>query len=163
MAGLVERIGHDGRIRQVRDERWFAWRCADPFACNRYAFVDAGGQLEGYLVVQARSHRPVDHTAIVDVEASHPAVLEDLLDTALGQLSIDRLVVWCATLGSDTRSALVRRGFEPVPAPTSAADPRAALLARRLPAADALAAALGARSVERLADWDIRMAYSDAY
>jgi hypothetical protein len=61
------------------------------------------------------------------------------------------------------RSALERRGFHPLPRPTSIAEPRAALLARRLPGADALEAALGARSVTRLTDWDIRMAYSDAY
>ena len=162
MAELVTRIGHDGRLRQVRDERWFAWRCTNPFACNRFVYVESG-RLEGYLIVQARSHRPRDYSAIVDVEASDPAVLEDLLDAATKHLAIDRLVIWCATFDASMRSVLERRGFHPLPRPASIAEPRAALLARRLPAADALEAALGARRVERLTDWDIRMAYPDAY
>jgi hypothetical protein len=162
MAELVARLGYDGRVRQVRDERWFAWRFADPFACNRFVFVD-GERLEGYLVVQARSHRPIDHTAIVDLEASDPLVLRDLLDTAVQRLAIDRLVVWSASFDLGTCAALAKHGFHPVPRPKSAAEPRAALLARRLPAAEVLSSALGSRSVESIDDWDVRMAYSDAY
>jgi hypothetical protein len=162
MAALVERLGHDGRVRHVRDDSWFAWRFRDPFARNRFVYWD-DGQLEGYLVVQGRTNRALDHLAIVDVEAGSERVLADMVRAARDHLGVDKQVLWCATFGDDTLAVLSGNGFEPVPEPQHVGEPRAALLALRLPAADRVEKLLGSRSPMRLSDWDVRMSYSDAF
>ena len=51
MADLVQRLGHDGRLRHVRDAAYLAWRLADPQ--HEYRFLFSGSdRLDGYLVLE---------------------------------------------------------------------------------------------------------------
>jgi hypothetical protein len=46
MADLVRRLGHDGRLRHVRDERYLAWRYRNPLYEYRF-LVRESDRLEG--------------------------------------------------------------------------------------------------------------------
>lgn len=52
MADVVARLGHDGRLRHVRDETYLRWRYRDPL--HEYRFLVQGAdRLRGYLVLSS--------------------------------------------------------------------------------------------------------------
>jgi hypothetical protein len=57
MAALIDRIGHDGRLRHVRDEQYFDWRFRDPLREYRFLYMGKDA-LDGYLVLIKRDRRP---------------------------------------------------------------------------------------------------------
>ncbi len=70
MAALIEALGHDGRLRHVRDASFLAWRFRHPF--NRYRFVYAAADpLAGFLVLKwGPARRGLNaRVHIVDLEA----------------------------------------------------------------------------------------------
>lgn len=115
MASLIQRLGHDGRIRHVRDVQYYAWRFGNPL--REYRFLYAGGsELTGYLVLhRSRSNRDVSAPIhISDWEASSEEVAEGLLDAAIGGGRFPSIVAWSTALPAQATAALKSRGFLPL-------------------------------------------------
>lgn len=159
MAALVERLGHDGRIRQRRDAAWFAWRHAAPLVGRRFFYAGAAA-LEGYLVLVAFPGRPGAPLRIVDWEAATPAVAAQLLDAALAVAGWRNVVAWNFGLDASKRRLVAERGFAPVK-PAGAAGFRTAVLVKPLTADPARASQWGGRAIFDPQNWDYRMIYAD--
>ena len=159
MAGLVEALGMDGRLRHVRDAAYFAWRFRNPM--HEYRFLYAGAsRLTGYLVLRRSLSDRFDQisTYISDWEASDPSVKEELLRTAIRWGGFSHMIAWAATLPADAREMLDRAGFVDSGAsargmpcvlvrPVRGGRPEAAWTIAGLPLLD-------------LASWELRMLYS---
>jgi hypothetical protein len=154
MADLVRRLGHDGRIRHVRDAEYLAWRYASPR--HEYRFLFAGSEpLQGYLALQAVRHDERRPVAIVDWEAETPAIRQALLRAALERGRFADLRAWTVSLPDDARALLAAAGFVPADhGPLVREGPH--LLVHPLGAG-----AADARLLDRAA-WDMRMLYSMA-
>ena len=158
MARLVGELGHDGRIRHVRSAEYFAWRFANPM--YEYRFLYAGGRedLDGYLVLRARSFTA--RVAISDLEGKNERVRAELLRAA-ARYGFPELYAWSSTLSAPEREVLRERGLTPT-------EPQ--LTARGCPCALVRCTAdrptsewsLGSRPLLDPASWDLRMLYSMA-
>ncbi len=115
MAKLVGRLGHDGRLRYVRDQKFFAWRFQNPLSQYRFLY-EGENDLEGYLVLQM-SAQPGEAAwcTIVDWEAANSLVRKELLQAAVQWGNFDNLVVWSGTLPDQTKSLLGECGFSLFP------------------------------------------------
>jgi hypothetical protein len=67
MAALVRRLGHDGRLRHVRDVEYFSWRFQNPLATYRFLF-HGGEQPDGYLVLEASTSDLSDRNTVTIVD-----------------------------------------------------------------------------------------------
>jgi hypothetical protein len=166
MAGLVDRIGNDGRMRHVRDQQFFAWRFQNPLSLYRFMFWE-DAELEGYLILQIQAVAGDSIWAtIVDWEASHVEARADLLRAAMQWGNFDAVTVWSTSLPDEVKTLLGECGF------------------RFLEEVDSLAQGLYCPSIlvrptrsemlqldwvyanRRLLDmsnWDVRAIYSDDY
>jgi len=163
MTDLVARLPYDGRIRHVPEQRYFAWRFQNPLSRYRFLFWE-DGQVEGYLVLQARRYKNTRRVNIVDWQAAHAEVLTDLLQTAVQVGDFDRLALWSSTLSEETKALLQHAGFTLEESAGDLAHYRPALLVR--PADDATLQTdwvLANRHISDLANWDLRMIYCDTY
>ena len=168
MAELVERVGSDGRLRQVRDQEYFAWRFQSPL--SRYRFLFWGdATLEGYLVLQTYVHGK--GISIVDWEATNIKVRADLLQTAMQWGKFDELTIWTATLPAEVKTLLRNAGFrilgktESIGRAYSVSAPRPTVLLRAV-RQDMLKETDWLMAQRRLLDldnWDLRMIYSDNF
>jgi GNAT superfamily N-acetyltransferase len=162
MAALVERLPWDGRIRHVRDARYFAWRFRNPR--HEYRFLFSGGQqLQGYLVLQRclPDQSDLERVNIIDWEATDEQVRADLLAAALRWGRFRRVHAWMASAGDSTRALLLTHGFETDPDRVRGG--HQGLLVRRVSDRhDTAAWHLGRRELLKIDDWDIRMLYSMA-
>jgi acyl carrier protein len=127
MATLVRRLGHDGRLRHVRDVEYFSWRFQNPLATYRF-FFHGGEQPDGYLVLEAPTSDLHDRNTvtIVDWEGADDEVKGRLLDAALTWGGFVAIGAWSNTLPESSRASLAHAGFVQ-PADTG-------LLGRRRPA-----------------------------
>ena len=111
MAALVKRIGHDGRLRHVRDETYLDWRFRNPL--HEYRFLYIGGEfLDGYLVLKRSGHSHRVH--IVDLEAINGHVQAALLKAALTAGRFAELVIWTGTANAELIKQLYAIGFIPI-------------------------------------------------
>lgn len=159
MADLVGRMGHDGRIRHVRDVRYFGWRYRNPM--HEYRFLFAGeSQLEGYLVLQRyrSSYGNSLRVNIVDCEAESAEVKRRLIEALISLANPPEMASWCNSFDPLDQQALAGMGFASI-------DPH--LTSRGLPSILIRSVStpnptwrLGARSLLEIGDWDLRMAYS---
>ena len=161
MADLVRRIGHDGRLRHVRDEVYLAWRFRNPLHDYRFLFWD-GDCLEGYLVLQACHFGLRRVVNIVDWEGTSPGVRVELLRAAIEWGRFANLEVWAASVPEDTLTQLQDAGFVPFGhGPLARYLP--SVLVRALPEHRRVAGlTLGGRRLLDSASWDVRMVYSMA-
>jgi GNAT superfamily N-acetyltransferase len=160
MAELVARLPWDGRIRHVRDARYFAWRFRNPLHEYRFLFAE-DDCMQGYLVLQrtVSDRGDLERVNIVDWEAADEQVRADLLTTALRWGRFARVHAWRASAGDSTRALLQTYGFELEPDPVRLR--HQGLLVRRV--SDGSGAAgwhLGSRDLLNINDWDLRMLYS---
>lgn len=160
MAQLVARIGHDGRIRHVRDARFFGWRFDTPLHAYRFIFARRYGRLVGYLVLQRAlsslaSQRRVN---LIDWAVEDMSTLDHLLETTIAIGRFAELVTWGAAGDPSWEQALKVRGFEP----TDLHQVTRGLPCIVVRAVDERQATpkLGRRSLLDRADWDLRMAYT---
>ncbi|MEE8555494.1 MAG: GNAT family N-acetyltransferase, partial [bacterium] len=160
LADLVERIGTDGRMRHVRDQGYFAWRFRNPLNAYRFLFWE-DARLEGYMVLQKRRHTRGGAIRILDWEATHPQVHEDLLYAAIDRCRSTALLIWSATLGERTARLLQTAGFRRVNETQGVKDYRPGVLVRavRDEMLDADWAVAGRRLLD-MANWDLRGIYS---
>jgi hypothetical protein len=160
MSELVTRIGHDGRIRHVRDAEFFAWRFRNPL--GEYRFLYSGkSRLDGYLVLKSARPSAMEskRVKIVDLEATQSSSRSELLDAAIRLGRFPDLFAWGATLPHDTRSYLGSRDFKPVDLEWRARGCPCVLVrpVSPRPAGDWV---LGNCRLSDLANWDMRMLYS---
>ena len=163
MAELVERIGTDGRMRHVRDQQYFAWRFRNPLNVYRILFWE-DARLEGYMVLQKKRHTRGGEIRILDWQATHPRVLEDLLYAAIDRCRSNVLAIWSATLHERARRFLQAAGFEPVDETQGVKTYRPGVLVRavrdEIQEADWVVAD---RRLLDMANWDLRGIYSDGF
>jgi len=162
MAALIARLGHDGRIRHLRDAAYLTWRYRHPLHEYRFLFHERAGILDGYIVL--RRFRP-DSTPrvqadIVDWEAVEEPVAAALFDRAIRWGAFPMLRSWTATLPEGRVQFLAESGFVPVEL-----DRRArgvpGVLVMALDAGDpATQWMLNGRPLLDLAQWDVRQIYS---
>jgi acyl carrier protein len=112
MAKLIERIGHDGRLRHVRDEVYFDWRFRNPLNEYRFLFVGTDA-LDGYLVLK-RTINSSSRVSIVDLEAVNDRVQSALLETAVSVGAFAELFVWTATADDELLRQLHTLKFAPI-------------------------------------------------
>jgi GNAT superfamily N-acetyltransferase len=152
MESLVNRLPSDGRLRHVRDQKYFGWRFRNPL--RDYRFLYAGGdRLEGYLVLQRALGRD-DRVSIVDWEAARDSTLEELLTAAIDDGLFSVLSAWRLGASPAIERLLDRRGFVP-------ADWSKSVLVRSVPSADLEGRwTLAGRALDDASQWDLRMIYS---
>lgn len=158
MAGLIERLSYDGRVRHVKDKTYFSWRFYNPLRCYRFLFWE-DNRLEGYLVLQKNMSGFADRRIlrIVDWEASSRTVFADLLQAALKIGKFSEIEAWTATLPSEMRSLLEREGFKTYE--QGALGP--SVLVRSVQNAKSINDfTIGGRRLIDMKDWDLRMIYS---
>jgi hypothetical protein len=116
MADVVEQVGSDGRLRQVRDAEYFGWRYQNLLSQYRLLFW-SDPRLEGYLVLQTRSHGARRPVTIVDWEATGARVRAHLLRAALHWGQFSEVTIWTASLVAEARAIIREAGFRTVPPP----------------------------------------------
>jgi GNAT superfamily N-acetyltransferase len=162
MAELVERLGHSGQIRHVRDQIFFEWRFRNPL--SRYRFLYHGGScLEGYLVLQDSLSDAGDQTVlnILDWEASSECVAADLLKGAFHFAPSRNVLIWSATLSQERVALLSASGFQRTKQRPGMAHQRPALLVRGISGTNPPGAwSLAGRPLMELSSWDLRMLIS---
>jgi hypothetical protein len=158
MAALVARLRHDGRIRQLRDPRYLAWRLASPL--NEYRVVTArrGGRLVAYLVLsrslsQTGNRRRVH---VADWAAEDQEFLQVLLSRCLRAAAFAEIVTWSDAADARWDEQLNACGFGPIDVEQTARGLPCLLVHRTAEAS----AKLGRRSLEQKGDWDLRMIYT---
>jgi hypothetical protein len=161
MIELVERLGHDGRIRYVRDREYLAWRYQNPLSEYRFLYW-AEARLEGYLVLARRASDLGDWSRvyIADLESTDMRVRADLLSAAIQWGRFPEFVTWTATLSAEELQLLKDRAFAPVD-PENTARGCPCILVR--PLRDGLSEtrwSLGDRRVLDASSWDVRVLYS---
>jgi GNAT superfamily N-acetyltransferase len=159
MAELIERLGTDGRIRHVRDAKYFAWRFANPM--NEYRFLYAGAdRLTGYLVLRRCISDRFDTSAVYvsDWEGENVAIKRDLLRAAIDWGGFSELMAWTATAARETVQILLEAGF-----PEAVRSPRGIPCILVKPYGTTASAGtwtMAGKSVLDPSNWDLRMLYS---
>jgi hypothetical protein len=160
MSKLVTRIGHDGRIRHVRDAEFFAWRFRNPLGEYRFLYLGNSG-LDGYLVLKCARPSAVEskRVKIVDLEATQPSSRDELLDAAIRLGEFPELFAWAAIQPNDIRGYLDARNFSPVDFEWRARGCPCVLVkpVSPRPIGDWM---LGKLRLTDRANWDMRMLYS---
>jgi len=158
MADLVQQLGGDGRIRQVRDHTFFSWRFGNPRACYRFLFR-GGEDLDGYMVLQKVAG--IEQVNIVDWEGRNPRVLSDLLEAAINWGQFRVMGTWGTGLSSSVIEMLQKAGFSYVHAAADSPDRYAGLFLLKPLDQDAETGnILGYHPLEQN-NWDLRRIYSD--
>ena len=163
MAELVSRLGHDGRIRHVRDREFLAWRFRNPLSVHRFLYWGTS-RLEGYLVLKCQHPTAPNPTKvrIVDLEGTSASIRSALLDAAIDLGRFRELFAWSATLPDETRNHLSVRGFKPAELDLRARGWPCVLVRSVSPRPDESKWMLGHYRLTDLADWDMRMLYTMA-
>ena len=160
MADLVRRLGHDGRLRHVRDEAYLSWRFDNPR--HEYRFLFRGeGRLEGYLVLQRRpgSMRAAASTSWTG-RARRSTCAPRLFRAALAWGRFPRVSVWTTGLPDATRAIVAEAGLV-VQEPVGLSRPGPWVLVRAIgPGRRTADLSLSDRRLLDPSHWDMRMIYS---
>jgi GNAT superfamily N-acetyltransferase len=161
MVGLVERLGHDGRIRYVRDCEYLAWRFQNPLGDYRFLYWE-DTRLEGYLVLCSRASDlgAFDRVYIADLVASNMRVRSGLLAAAARWGRFPEFVTWTATLSEDELQDLRRQGFAPVDQEDRARGCPCILVRPLRDGSSASDWSLGDRRLLDMRNWDVRPLFS---
>jgi hypothetical protein len=161
MAALVTRLGHDGRIRHVRDEAYLSWRFQKPLSTYRFLYLNRS-HLEAYLVLQIPAYEPKGRPVyIVDFEAESDDTAMQLLDAGLELGELNAVTIWASSVSRTRQHMLGERRFVTYGTQNPADDFPAILVrpaARNIPDRPWL---MGARNLSEPASWDFRYLYSD--
>jgi len=113
MVDLIQRIGHDGRWRHVRDELYLRWRYRNPLREYRFLYAGDDLALSGFLVLRRSIDRdpPSQEVSIVDMEAINEEVESALVNVAIRKGEFDDIAAWTGTLSRHTQNELRRLGF----------------------------------------------------
>ncbi|MGH7799582.1 MAG: GNAT family N-acetyltransferase [Thermodesulfobacteriota bacterium] len=163
MAELVERIGSDGCIRHVKDKQYFSWRFQNPLSLYRFLFWE-DTRLEGYLVLRTSLYENIGLVGTVDWEATSLQILSALLEAAIRWGSFTDLRIWLTTLSDEMESLLRNTGFYFRNKKASIRNYPHAFMVRSVK--DEFQTdnwILDNRRLLDLANWDLRMIYSDDF
>jgi hypothetical protein len=162
MVELIQRIGHDGRWRHVRDESYLGWRYRNPLREYRFLYAGDDPALSGFLVLRRAIDRdpPSQEVSIVDMEAVTEEVETALVSAAVRNRGLNDIAVWTGTLSAHAQNELHRLGFRLDTARLTASG-RPCILVWSLDEGegDARWHVDGAPLLERSA-WDMRTIYS---
>lgn len=161
MAGLVAALHYDGRIRHVRDARYFAWRFRNPL--HEYRFLYAGSsRLTGYLVLRRSLSDLHDRVRvhISDWEATEVNVAAALLRAAVSWGQFSRLATWTATLSNESRRILSQAGFVPFDVNLTARGCPCVLVRPLRPEKSEAGWTFAEKKLLDLSNWSLRMLYS---
>jgi GNAT superfamily N-acetyltransferase len=163
MAGLVHRLGSDGRIRLVRDADTMSWRFGSPLATHRFLFC-GDPELKGYLVVQARRFDNFGVVNLVDWEAETNDVRRVLLRALLKFGHFKSLAIWSASLPIEALDLLRKEGFrQKEPPPADGAYRQGLIIGSLGDQKDEESWTMGRCDLLEPMDWDIRMTLSDSF
>jgi hypothetical protein len=163
MADLIARAGHDGRLRQVRDAQWLAWRYANPLAAYRFIYWE-DRRLEGFIALQKSVSRNADrlHVSIMDCETADGAIANSLLRAVAAAVPDQPVLAWRRALPRAAADALCGAGFREHPLAGAMARQRPCLLVKAPGAATASGRwTLGGLDAVDLRNWDLRRLYGD--
>lgn len=159
MAELVARLGHDGRIRHVRDETYLRWRYRDPLHDYRF-LVHGADHLQGYLVLQGHRVDSERGVRIVDWEATTPEIRTALLSAALEWGRFPEATLWTASLASETSDSLAGFGFVTAGSGSHLRGAAPILIRPVGRTATTVDPTIEGRRLLDPANWDMRMIYS---
>ncbi|MCP4329128.1 MAG: GNAT family N-acetyltransferase [Alphaproteobacteria bacterium] len=159
MAGLIERIGGDGRIRHVRDQSFLAWRFRNPLSTYRF-LLWRGDELEGYLILKRSRYKP-GPVIVVDWEAVTPETRSALLDAAVQLCGEHQLDIWSVTLPPEACARLADAGFRPLGDDNNGRYVPSVLVKTTQISSPPDSWTIGNRAVLSDENWDLRMIYSD--
>ena len=161
MADLAWHVGSRQRLRHVRSEEYFAWRYQNPAQDYRFLFW-GDPDPRGFLVLQ--SQPKTRHVSIVDWEAANAEVRDHLLESVLRLGAFNSLSIWSVSLSKDMTDKLSDFGFAPVHTAQNAIDYRPGLLVKALKEDMPVDHwRIADRQILDIANWDLRMIYSDFY
>ncbi len=166
MAALVHRVGHDGRLRHVRDPEYCEWRYRNPLSEYRFLYWERAGTVDGYLVLATKGLQPAPGVElnIADWVGMRFDVRAELLEAVLSWGGFDALSVWAGPFGDQAKSLLARYGFEITETEISITKPQRTVLVCSTRNGDRTAAwTLGSRDLLNITSWDMRMIYSDGF
>jgi len=171
MTELIQRIGFSGRLRHVRDPRFFTWRYKNPMIEDRFLYYFTKDVIQGYLVLQLPKYRNSRQPKIMDWEATNQQVRADLLKAAINLGQFSGASIWTATLPDETVRILTECGFRFVNEPSSVLQayragtywPNILVKSIRKGLVDDSKFSLGSYDISDLKNWDIRRTYSDAH
>jgi len=153
---LIERLGHDGRIRHVRDPEYLTWRYRCPLGSYRFLCYGSG-PIEGCLVLQV----PVPYNGvparIVELVATSATVRSALLERALETGRFRRCFAWSATLPADAVDLLTARGWHPIDQLARAHGGPCILVKQLQGGSPPKTWKLGPYSLTQRDSWDVRM------
>jgi hypothetical protein len=159
MADLVRRLGHDGRVRHVRDPEYLAWRFKNPQ--REYRFLWAGGdQLEGYIVLAAGWEGVQSRINIVDWEGTDRQTRLALLRAAIAGGRFAEMDAWSLGLSEESSSMLRDAGFAPVSRRRLVRDGPVVLVRPVVRPPPPGGPRLGPLALLDQPNWDMRMLYS---
>jgi hypothetical protein len=163
MADLIARLARDGRMRQIRDETYFAWRFRNPLCRYRFLFWNDGG-LQGFAVAQWHVKRDGTELGLVDWATGDEEVLGGLLNTAIRVFEPETVTIWAATLAKGQRDMLWDLGFTEIDQPVGPGQYVPSALIAAIPKGDSVPSfVMDGRDLQDLANWDLRMIESDYY
>jgi len=159
MAALVASLPRDGRIRQYRDRRYFAWRYLNPLHAYRFIYAEREGRLAGYLIVERgiSGYASARRAHVVDWEAESPELRLALLRHALSVGKPGELVIWRETARSDA-AVLGRFGFRATDVEQTIRGRPALLVCPVDPSIDLVELRFASRSLLDFDNWDLRLA-----
>ncbi len=161
MAALVAELGHDGRLRHVRDAEYFRWRLRNPLREYRFLYLGSS-RLSGYLVLR-RSTSPYYQAVAIQVadwEASTPEGASELLRAALSGGRFASMTAWGAALAPGRADILKAHGFRPVEADRTLRGDRCTLIRPLRSGLPLEEWTMGGRNLLVPENWDLRMLYS---
>jgi len=161
MADLIRRLGHDGRIRHVRDPEYFAWRFKCPIRSYRFLWAE-GDRLEGYLVLAAGWTGAQSRVNIADWEATGQPVRLALLRAATEWGRLSEMGAWTFGLPEESASMLRDAGFAQVSRQRLVRDGPMVLVRSVVPPPPPGGPRLGPLALMDRPNWDLRMLYSMA-
>ncbi len=161
MAALVERLGHDGRIRHVRDGAYLTWRFASPLSDYRFLYWEERPQ-DGYLVLSRRASDlgAWNRVYIADLEATDMRVRRELISAAIRWGRLPELAAWAGSLPEEQVQLLTSLDFVPVDQQSTVRGCPCILVHSLRQQHEASDWMLGGRRILDLENWDIRVLYS---
>jgi GNAT superfamily N-acetyltransferase len=158
MADLIDDLGHDGRIRHVRNAEYLSWRYRNPLSDYLFLTWRASRGIDGFIVLRAARSRLETAVWIVDLEARDESIARELI-AAARTVTRETMTLWTTSLSAARWETLASEGFR-AQARVPVTEYQPTLLLRHL---SGVASRPGSDSAGffDLTAWDLRVLYGD--